>query len=1128
MNGAYSSSTPQVVGNNSTLSLERRRRSRLTNATGRTESASSTATPSKNKGGHKRHNDDDDDDYDREHFSLVSLLLSPKRLFFQSQLVCRRILSKLISGGIYICSLSSNRRRLGLAVLILVIFQMIFLRRGSIISTSSEQGIGNGTLDRFSYPKIPPNAYIPLPLDSTNLPNVVYGCGKTERRIDEIQLHVIGYRRAPSLERLLDQMRNATYDGWSLSIPLYLHLDGGATDWVKNIVQRYDWPFGPKIIDIRTKPHGLRNMWLTSLGSAAYEAGDNTLMVVLEDDIRVSKDYFKGLLTLVDKYGRNPECRDSNLMGFSLSPIRLEELRKPFTRWNAQSALGPRSKLPKPHLAYLSVVPSSWGAAYWSDRWSEFDKFCDVRAKPPYYDHQAEAIASHKKGGNNYDELRMTPTELYVPDSRSNVWPNSWKRFMVDFMYARGNVMIYPSLPGEQGFASTLALSGEHVFSGSRKSRSNNVRVTTLIENFDLDRLGMLPRYGNLAVFDLHLVLTTREALVAEGMKFMHTVRDRCHNCKELLSVWARPDTFSVYSKHHRDTPAICVPDLYMPAASVPNSNTLSTSISSSSSSSSLSSSSSPPPQRYLLFEPQYGANNQILAIVEALYWSSILDRQLVLPPIFLPRVADFSSKDEEEWPAAENILDFGKLSVTSMYKHYRDNLYLPSPPIGFQEWRKKLEQQSQHDYHHHQKKFDATKLVSRVLRITRDAVFDKPTQKLTTSLMNNHENSIPIVNIRHLFEQKIPSPAYLQHLFGGCSDEVLTFQGMFFADVKGVDKYELMPEVVSLSEFALKTYGSIKTQLQEKLGDKEYNCFHVRLGDFESMCSAVRSGKSSIPFYNNLNKQGFQCAVSAEKVKTAVEFYNKPVFIMTDNATSLFSGDDFSSSLPIVTSEWVQETIAEELSLSKSSSLSTSDADVDADADNDKRTTTLNKAEKDLLTLIMEQELCKDAKHVVLNRFSTVSRRINYLREEKDVSYWRNTNTRKLAFSSSDKKQQEADSNDETSISALLQKHDIYVKDDNDSWKETKEVLADADISPATSPDLDAGMDDSDTNADDTDSDANIYIKEDDESWLKTKPGAAIMAHDDETSSLLENDVFVKDDQNDWQKARLSEEEII
>ena len=259
-------------------------------------------------------------------------------------------------------------------------------------------------------------------------------CGEMERQVDEIQLHVIGWRRLDSLQQLMSQLETSNYNGWEFSIPLYIHLDGGANQEVITAADGFLWTHGRKIIDERSLNVGLREMWLSSIGAAAKAAGDNSIMVVFEDDMIVSLDYFQWILATIDAYGRNIHCRDSNLMGFSLSPIRLEELRKPFTRWNCRVALGYN------HTTYLSVVPSSWGAVYWSDRWNEFSDFVHLRMKSPYYDIQSEMLVEGDK--YNYDTLRLTPEEFYIPDSRSNVWPKSWKRFMIDWMYARGLFMV--------------------------------------------------------------------------------------------------------------------------------------------------------------------------------------------------------------------------------------------------------------------------------------------------------------------------------------------------------------------------------------------------------------------------------------------------------------------------------------------------------------------------------------------------------------------------------------------------------------------------------------------------------------------------------------------------------------
>jgi hypothetical protein len=78
-------------------------------------------------------------------------------------------------------------------------------------------------------------------------------------------------------------------------------------------------------------------------------------------------------------------------MGFSLSPIHVEELRKPFRRWDASAVIQDGRN------DYLSTVPGSWGTAYWSNKWNEFTEFVDVWVKPPYYDVQGRTVRARSK-----------------------------------------------------------------------------------------------------------------------------------------------------------------------------------------------------------------------------------------------------------------------------------------------------------------------------------------------------------------------------------------------------------------------------------------------------------------------------------------------------------------------------------------------------------------------------------------------------------------------------------------------------------------------------------------------------------------------------------------------------------
>jgi hypothetical protein len=757
----------------------------------------------------------------------------------------------------------------------------------------------------------------PLVNDDTGLPNVVYGCADTRRTVEEIQIHVLGWQRVSSLMELLQQLQNAKYENWGMDIPLYIHLDGKASGKVVEIAKSFHWTHGPKRLDIRTENKGLREMWFTSMSTAAQIAGDDTLLLCFEDDMRVSSFYFQYLLSVIDAYGRNRDCRDANLMGYSLSPIKIEEMRKPFTRWRAYQQVGD-------DLAYLTVLPSSWGVAYWSDRWNDFSEFLKFRLKPEFYFTEAE---DNMQPGQPYDELNLTPREFYIPDSRSNVWPKSWKRFMVDFMYAQGLLMLYPNLPNEQGLATTLALSGEHTtIEGSR----NNPRVAELLDR-EFSELGSLPRYGDLHVLGLHLEPTTKERLAADGATFLDNAMKNCNDCDALIRAWARPGWFGTFTLDH--SPLICAPDLYMPASALYLSNEQAT--------------------RYLLFEPQYGANNQLFAIVGAYFWAQALNRQLVLPPIFLPRVSAFNNTNvsPELWQVSDTELVFD-------VQYVKEDDQMGSTllkPLGFRKW---LQQ-------------NAT--ISRILRISRDAVFDTPTRILSAALKERspqkHQN-IYFLNLRHLFEEAY-SISDIQHLLGGCGDEVLAFDGMFFAKMTGYDPRSLMPDVLSFSEEAEKIYRSVQSKLHEEFGSsKNYACYHVRLGDFLTMCDSINNAGTDSEIHKKVpstieTAQKFACAVTPEDLRSVVESVGLPALVMSDNPNIL---NKILPTLPVrtLTSDWVNRAVEQFLPSNTS--------------ENDHQ----------LFSLVVEEQLCAESSIAFLNRFSTVSLRIKILRNGRRFVFWR------------------------------------------------------------------------------------------------------------------------------------------
>ena len=244
-------------------------------------------------------------------------------------------------------------------------------------------------------------------------------------------------------------------------------------------------------------------------------------------------------------------------------------------------------------------VPCSWGALFLGSMWRDFVEFYQMRARPPFFDFSQEA---RQKGLGKFREKlgdlvraaaplhlleglsvsfallppqrraypRLTPASAFViatacvlaprtartvltrvvavdgraqalslPNARSNVWPRSWKRFMIDFMYGRGYLMIYPNLREQRAFSTTYMERGDHTGKDGKKENLESsklrtdidkTKTTSLIGEPDKDELvsifATLPPIHEAPLFDLHhWRRASRDMLVWEGFAFTENVR---------------------------------------------------------------------------------------------------------------------------------------------------------------------------------------------------------------------------------------------------------------------------------------------------------------------------------------------------------------------------------------------------------------------------------------------------------------------------------------------------------------------------------------------------------------------------------------------------------------------------
>ena len=264
---------------------------------------------------------------------------------------------------------------------------------------------------------------------------------------------VFAWRRLESLRRLTQSLERAVYCG--TEVPLLVLADAGASAEVLAYVSGLQWSHGAKRLYVhKGSALGIRGMWIHM-----FRQAEGRNLLPFEDDIevsplyaypnpepnpnpnpnpepepnpnQVSPLYYWWLARMVRQYGpleTAEQVRAKSLAGISLYTPRLNEIQYPQVKWVASK----ETRSP----AFLLQVPCSWGALFFSAYFEEFLRFFDARTAPPFYNFTEEL---HQTGLGT-ERQRLGDWRVRLPNARCNVWPRSWKRFLIDFMFARGLV----------------------------------------------------------------------------------------------------------------------------------------------------------------------------------------------------------------------------------------------------------------------------------------------------------------------------------------------------------------------------------------------------------------------------------------------------------------------------------------------------------------------------------------------------------------------------------------------------------------------------------------------------------------------------------------------------------------
>lgn len=167
---------------------------------------------------------------------------------------------------------------------------------------------------------------------------------------NNIAIIAVGYDRKDSMERLLSSLNQAKYN--ENDITLIISIDKSNTDEVEISAEQFNWSHGQKIVDKHDINLGLRAHML-SLGKW-FEQFD--ALIILEDDIVVSKHFYTYARQCFTIYKNNPDIAGISLYNFFV---------------NYQTSY-PFEPLQNEYDIYFMQCAMSWGEVWLKHQWQEF------------------------------------------------------------------------------------------------------------------------------------------------------------------------------------------------------------------------------------------------------------------------------------------------------------------------------------------------------------------------------------------------------------------------------------------------------------------------------------------------------------------------------------------------------------------------------------------------------------------------------------------------------------------------------------------------------------------------------------------------------------------------------------
>ncbi|CAM6073699.1 unnamed protein product, partial [Sphagnum tenellum] len=251
-------------------------------------------------------------------------------------------------------------------------------------------------------------------------------------------IKVLAFNRLESLIRCLTSLANADYGGDTVKLHILVdhfrfessELDPSTEEEEEDdstpeeaheilmYVDGFKWQHGPKEVHYRSKKLGLQGQWI----EAWWPSNDDEFAFIVEDDVELSRLFYRYLRGVVSTYYYKPQNYDPSIYGVSLQCPQLVP-----SKGGLPLVVNATGNL------FLYQMVGTWGQLLFPRPWKEFRIW--------------------------YDKCKSKDMRPFLGRMVTNTWNNTqlgeqmWTPWFVKFIHLRGYFNLYTKLQSDQALS---------------------------------------------------------------------------------------------------------------------------------------------------------------------------------------------------------------------------------------------------------------------------------------------------------------------------------------------------------------------------------------------------------------------------------------------------------------------------------------------------------------------------------------------------------------------------------------------------------------------------------------------------------------------------------------------------